>query len=280
MRTLSVTEITQTVRDLCIQANMTLPDDLADRLNQCYAREPYPLAKTILGDLVDNLAAAKEIQVPICQDTGMAVVFLELGQEVHLVDGSLNEAVNEGVRQGYLQGGLRCSVVGDPLRRVNTNDNTPPILHLTMTDGEQVRITVAPKGFGSENMSQTKMFTPSASPEDIVQFVIAQAVASGSNPCPPMVVGVGIGGDFEKCAELAKQALCRPVSVHHPDPFYAKLEQQMLDGINQTGIGPQGFGGLTTALAVNIEVFPTHIAGLPVAVNMGCHVTRHAQKIL
>lgn len=280
MRTLSVKDITRAVCELCIEANMILPSDLADVLSACHQCEPYPLAKAVLSDLVDNLAAAKEIRVPICQDTGMAVVFLELGQDVHLVDGNLNEAVNEGVRQGYLEGNLRCSVVADPLRRVNTGDNTPAILHLSMIEGQQVHITVAPKGFGSENMSQTKMFTPSASPADIVEFVVRQAALAGSNPCPPMVIGVGMGGDFEKCAELSKRALCRPVSVRNPDPYYAELEQKMLDEVNRTGVGPQGFGGKTTALAVNIEAFPTHIAGLPVAVNIGCHVTRHAERTL
>ena len=280
MRTLDVSAITQAVRDLCIRANCRLPGDLAACIQGRAEQEPFPLAKTILEDLTRNLDAAKEIGVPICQDTGMAVVFLELGQDVHLVGGDLEEAVNQGVRQGYLEGKLRCSIVGDPLRRVNTGDNTPAVLHLRLVPGEAVHLTVAPKGFGSENMSAMKMFTPSATPKDLVDFVVGQANTAGSNPCPPMVVGVGIGGDFEQCALLAKKALCRPVSQRHPDAFYASLEAQMLAGINRLGIGPQGFGGETTALAVNIETYPTHIAGLPVAVNIGCHVTRHAQITL
>ena len=280
MRTLDVSEITKAVRELCIRANNQLPADLADCIACRAKEEPFPLAKTILEDLTKNLDAASDMGVPICQDTGMAVVFLDLGQDVHLVGGDLEEAVNLGVHQGYLDGKLRCSVVGDPLRRVNTGDNTPAVLHLRMVPGTSVHLMVAPKGFGSENMSAMKMFTPAATPKDLVDFVVGQANVAGSNPCPPIVVGVGIGGDFEKCAYLAKKALCRPVSERHPDAFYADLEEQMLSGINQLGIGPQGFGGETTALAVNIETYPTHIAGLPVAVNIGCHVTRHAQMNL
>ena len=280
MRELSVHEITAAVRDLCIQANMVLPEDLKETIGCRRRQEPFGLAKQILGDLEENLAAAGELQVPICQDTGMAVVFLSLGQEVHLVDGDLNEAVNEGVRQGYEQGKLRKSIVRDPLRRVNTNDNTPAVLHLSMVPGEQVEITVAPKGFGSENMSGIKMFTPSATREDILNYLTSHIAKAGSNPCPPMVIGVGIGGDFELCAYLAKKALCRPVSRRHPDEYYASMEEELLERVNALGIGPQGFGGQTTALAVNIETFPTHIAGLPVAVNVGCHVTRHAHRVL
>lgn len=280
MRELHVKEIMQAVKELSIQANMILPADLEQLIQQQESVEPYELAKGILGDIRENISCAKEIGVPICQDTGMAVVFLEIGQDIHLIGGGLNEAVNEGVRQGYLEGKLRCSVVGDPLRRVNTNDNTPAVLHLSMTEGEQVKLTVAPKGFGSENMSAVRMFTPSATPDDIVDFVVGQVNTAGSNPCPPIVVGVGIGGDFEKCAYLAKKALCRPVKQRNDDSFYADLEEKMLEGINRLGIGPQGFGGRTTALAVNIEVYPTHIAGLPVSVNIGCHVTRHASRIL
>ena len=280
MRELSVERITEAVRELCIRANMALPEDLCRKIGERAESEPFPLAREVLGDIRENLSCAAELQVPICQDTGMAVIFLELGQEVHLTGGDLNEAVNEGVRRGYLDGKLRCSVVRDPLRRVNTNDNTPAVLHLSMVPGEQVRLLVAPKGFGSENMSAVRMFTPSASEEDIIAFVAGQIETAGSNPCPPVVVGVGIGGDFEKCAYLAKRALCRPVSQPNSDPYYADLEQRMLDRINALGVGPQGFGGETTALAVNIEAFPTHIAGLPVAVNVGCHVTRHAEMTL
>lgn len=280
MRELSVHEITAAVRDLCIQANMVLPEDLKDTICSRCQQEPFPLAKQILGDLEENLSAARQLQVPICQDTGMAVVFLKLGQEVHLVDGDLNEAVNEGVRQGYTQGKLRKSIVRDPLRRVNTDDNTPAVLHLSLVPGEQVEITVAPKGFGSENMSGVKMFTPSATREDILDYLTAHIAKAGSNPCPPMVIGVGIGGDFELCAYLAKKALCRPVSQRNPDEYYASMEAELLSRVNALGIGPQGFGGETTALAVNIETYPTHIAGLPVAVNVGCHVTRHAHRVL
>lgn len=280
MRELSVGEITAAVRDLCIQANMVLPEDLKQTICQRCRQEPFPLAKQVLGDLEENLSAARELQVPICQDTGMAVVFLKLGQDVHLVDGDLTQAVNEGVRQGYVEGKLRKSIVKDPLRRVNTNDNTPAVLHLSLVPGEQVEITVAPKGFGSENMSGMKMFTPSASREDILDYLTSHIAQAGSNPCPPMVIGVGIGGDFELCAYLAKKALCRPVSQPNPDPYYAQMEKELLERVNALGIGPQGFGGETTALAVNIETYPTHIAGLPVAVNVGCHVTRHAHRVL
>ena len=280
MRELSVGEITAAVRDLCIKANMVLPEDLKETIcNRC-RQEPFPLAKQVLGDLEENLTAARQLQVPICQDTGMAVVFLKLGQEVHLVDGDLNEAVNEGVRQGYEQGKLRKSIVRDPLRRVNTNDNTPAVLHLSLVPGDRVEITVAPKGFGSENMSGVKMFTPAATREDILDYLTAHIAKAGSNPCPPMVIGVGIGGDFELCAYLAKKALCRPVSQRNPDEYYASMEAELLERVNALGIGPQGFGGETTALAVNIETYPTHIAGLPVAVNVGCHVTRHAHRVL
>ncbi|WP_195542740.1 fumarate hydratase [Massiliimalia timonensis] len=280
MRELSVLEITKAVKELCIQANMVLPCDLRERIEKQAEAEPFPLAKEVMGDIRDNIYCAQEIGVPICQDTGMAVIFLELGQEVHLTGGDLNAAVDEGVRQGYVEGKLRCSVVEDPLRRINTNDNTPAILHLSIVPGEQVKIAAAPKGFGSENMSAMRMFTPSATKEDIINYIVEQINTAGSNPCPPMVVGVGIGGDFEKCAYLAKKALCRAVSQPNPDQFYADMEQELLCRINQLGIGPQGFGGETTALAVNIEAFPTHIAGLPVAVNVGCHVTRHAEMTL
>lgn len=280
MRNVAVSEITKAVRQLCIDANYTLPCDLRSRILEAKATERDELGSQVLGDIVDNLSAAKELNVPICQDTGMAVIFLRLGQEVHLTGGSLNDAVNEGVRQGYLEGNLRCSIVGDPLRRVNTGDNTPAVLHLELVPGEQIEITAAPKGFGSENMSSTHMFTPSATPEDILEYVCEAVRTAGSNPCPPIVVGVGIGGDFELCALLAKKALCRPVNTRNPDSFYAGLEDRMLAAVNALNIGPQGFGGSTTALAVNIEQYATHIAGLPVAVNIGCHVTRHKSTII
>lgn len=281
MRELSTALIAQAVKELCISANKILPQSLACRIFECRKVERGPLAAEILGDLERNLNAARELDIPICQDTGMAVCFIEVGQDVILTGEPYEDAVNRGVREGYLEGFLRCSVVDDPLRRgKNTGDNTPAILHTRIVPGDRVRITVAPKGFGSENMSQTKMFTPSATPEDLVNFVVDCARTAGSNPCPPMVIGVGIGGDFEYCAYLSKKALCRDTAVRNPDPFYAGLEAKMLTGVNKLGIGPQGFGGDTTALAVNIEQYPTHIAGLPVAVNIGCHVTRHATVVL
>lgn len=272
--------ITDAIEEMCIEANRHLPDSLCACLRQAKENEEEGLAKNILGDLCENLTAAEELSLPICQDTGMAVVFLEIGQDVHLVGDVLEDAVNEGVRRGYINGLLRCSVVADPIRRGNTGDNTPAVLHVRIVPGEQVKITVAPKGFGSENMSVVKMCLPSASQEDIVAFVAEAAAKAGSNPCPPMVIGVGIGGDFELCAYLAKKALCRDTDVPNADPYYAEMEQKCLNAVNATGIGPQGFGGKTTALAVNIEQYPTHIAGLPVAVNIGCHVTRHVSRIL
>ncbi|MGI6264547.1 MAG: fumarate hydratase [Acutalibacteraceae bacterium] len=280
MRNVDVSAIEQTVRDLCIRANQRLPKDIARAVDQAAKRETRPLARDIMGDLTANLRAADEMGLPICQDTGMAVVFVRLGQEVHLTGGLLEDAVNRGVSRGYTEGRLRCSVVGDPLRRVNTDDNTPAVLHLTLTEGDQIEITVAPKGFGSENMSRLRMFTPAADRRDILDFIVETARLAGSNPCPPMVLGVGIGGDFEKCALLAKQALCRGLDTGHPDPFYAQMERDALAAVNALGIGPQGFGGVTTALGVAIETYPTHIAGLPVAVNVGCHVTRHATAVI
>ena len=275
MREISVGEITKAVARLFVDANRELPCDLVSRIEESAKRESDPLGSGIMQDLVENLAAAKELGIPICQDTGMAVLFVELGQEVHLTDGLFEDAVNEGVRRGYLEGRLRCSVVGDPLKRKNTGDNTPAIVHLRLVPGDKVTITAAPKGFGSENMSAMKMFTPSATREDILQYVVDVVKQASSNPCPPMGVGVGIGGDFEYCAYLAKKALCRSVSEENPDPYYAEMERELLHRVNALGIGPQGFGGDTTALAVQIEPYPTHIAGLPVAVNIGCHVTRH-----
>ena len=232
----------------------------------------------IMQDLLDNLDAARELDIPVCQDTGMAVVFAEVGQEVHFTGGDFEAAVQEGVHRGYTEGLLRCSVVGDPLERINTGDNTPAVLHTRIVPGEKVTLTVAPKGFGSENMSRLQMLTPAAGRAGVVDFVVDTVRMAGGNPCPPMVVGVGIGGDFEGCALLAKQALCRPVSQRNPKPFYAQLEEELLERINRLNIGPQGFGGKTTAFAVNVEAGATHIAGLPVAVNIGCHVTRHLKK--
>ena len=279
MRRISGEEITRAVRGLCIDANRQLPGSLESLVRESCQKEAGAMGKAILGDLGANLDAAREMGVPICQDTGMAVVFAEVGQEVY-IDGGFEAAVNEGVRQGYLDGLLRCSVVADPLRRGNTGDNTPAILHTRLVPGDKLSITVAPKGFGSENMSRLRMFTPAAGPEEITAYVAETVALAGANPCPPVVLGVGIGGDFELCACLAKKALCRDVAQRHLDPYYAGLEQQMLEAVNKTGVGPQGFGGSVTALAVNIETYPTHIAGLPVAVNVGCHVTRHGTAVL
>ena len=242
--------------------------------------ERNPLAVQILDDLRCNIDAARELSLPVCQDTGMAVVFAEVGQEVHITGGLLSDAVNRGVARGYTEGLLRCSVVADPLRRTNTGDNTPAVLHTTLTPGESFRLTVAPKGFGSENMSRIRMFTPAAGREDVLRFIVETARVAGSNPCPPMVLGVGIGGDFELCALLAKRALCRPLGQPNDDPFYAQMEADALREVNALDIGPQGFGGTTTALSVAMEAYPTHIAGLPVAVNVGCHVTRHVTREL
>lgn len=280
MRNIDFNEIKQAVRGLCIKANKVLPQDLAEKICSSAENETEELPKGILSDLKENLRSAVELDIPICQDTGMAVVFIELGQDVHITGGLLEDAVNEGVSLGYTQGKLRCSVVGDPLRRVNTGDNTPAIIHLKTTFGDKLKITVAPKGFGSENMSQLKMLTPAASRETVIDYVLKVVRDAGSNPCPPMVLGVGIGGDFEYCAYLAKKALCRPVSQGNPDPYYREMEEDILKKVNELDIGPQGFGGNTTALSVAIEAAPTHIAGLPVSVNVGCHVTRHASVIL
>lgn len=280
MREITAFQIAETVAELCIRANKILPENLEKRIYECAEAEESPVGKAVFDDLKANLQAAREEDLPICQDTGMAVVFVELGQDVHIVGGTLRDAVNAGVAKGYTEGYLRCSVVGDPLERVNTNDNTPAVLHLELVKGESMKITVCPKGFGSENMSRLKMLTPAASRKDIVQFVVDTISEAGSNPCPPIVVGVGIGGNFEECAFLAKKALCRDTAVRNPKLLYAELEQEILDEINKLGIGPQGFGGTCTALCVNIEEGATHIAGLPIAVNVGCHVTRHAETVI
>ncbi|MCB6364760.1 fumarate hydratase [Intestinibacillus massiliensis] len=277
MKTVHVSEITALVRALCIKANCELPADIRESFVKGQAAEKSPLGKEIFGKMIDNCDLACKNGVPVCQDTGMAVVFAEIGQEVHLEGGLLEDAVNEGVRQGYRDGYLRCSVVGDPLRRVNTDDNTPAILYTSLAAGDEVHITVAPKGFGSENMSAMKMFTPAASKEDIIGFIVDACSRAGSNPCPPIVIGVGLGGTSDKAAYLAKRALMRPAGQRAADPLYAEMEEEILRRVNALGIGPQGLGGTVTALAAAIEPYATHIAGLPCVVNIGCHVTRHAE---
>jgi fumarate hydratase subunit alpha len=280
MRTINSKEIEKTVRDLCIEANICLPDTLRERIKTFAECEKNALGREILGDLVKNFTLADNENIPICQDTGMAIVFLEIGQDVHIEGDTPKAAVNKGVAAGYTEGFLRCSVVRDPFDRVNTENNTPAIVYTEIVPGDKVKITVCPKGFGSENMSRQKMFLPSDTIEDIEDFVVETVKIAGSNPCPPMVVGVGLGGDFEYAAFLSKKALCRDIAAANPNPFYAAAEQRLLEKINATNIGPQGFGGDTTALAVMIEQFPTHIAGLPAAVNIGCHVTRHAEAVI
>jgi fumarate hydratase subunit alpha len=277
MREINVSIISEKVKELCIKANRKLPQDMCDCIKCGAALEKSPVGKGVFDDILNNLDAAERENLPICQDTGMAVIFIDIGQDVHFVGGDLYTAINKGVAAGYTDGLLRKSIVSDPLERVNTNDNTPAVIHTRIVSGDKVKIMCAPKGFGSENMSQLKMMTPSVTKDEIVDFIVDVCAKAGSNPCPPIVIGVGIGGDFEKCAYLAKKALCRPVSVRNPKALYAELEQQALEKINRLGIGPQGFGGTQTCLAVNIEQAPTHIAGLPVSVNVGCHVTRHAE---
>lgn len=277
MREIQVSEVTALVRKLCIDANYYLPADIRQAFVDGRAREESPLGREIFDQMLENCDLARANAVPVCQDTGMAVVFAEVGQEVHLAGGDFEAAVNEGVHQGYLDGYLRCSVVGDPLRRVNTEDNTPAILYTQLVPGDKVRITVTPKGFGSENMSAMKMFTPAASKEQIVDFIADACIHAGSNPCPPIVIGVGLGGTSDRAAYLAKRALMRPAGQRNPDPLYAGMEQAVLDKVNASGVGPQGLGGTVTALACAIKPFATHIAGLPCVVNIGCHVTRHAE---
>lgn len=280
MREITAGQITEAVQNLCITANSVLPDDVSDCIRSCREGEPWEPARDTLGKLLENTQAAREENIPLCQDTGMACVFLELGQEAHVTGGDLYAAVQEGVRRGYAEGYLRKSMVADPLRRKNTGDNTPALIHTDIVPGDRLSITVAPKGAGSENMSRLAMLAPSAGERGVKDFVVETVSLAGPNPCPPIVVGVGIGGNFDRVALLAKQALLRPISEANPDPYYAAMEAELLERINALGIGPQGFGGRTTALGVNIESFPTHIAGLPVAVNLSCHVTRHARAIL
>ena len=279
MRQIRAQQITDTIARLCIEANCHLGQDIKDRLNSMHAQETWPQAKEILERIIDNYQIADEENVPICQDTGMACVFLKIGQDVH-IDGNLTDAVNEGVRRGYSEGYLRKSVVRDPLDRVNTGDNTPAMLYTELVSGDKIEITVAPKGFGSENMSQIKMLRPSDGVQGVKDFVLKVVEEAGPNPCPPIVVGVGIGGTFDKAAYMAKKALLREVDISNANPYYADLEKELLEAVNALGIGPQGFGGMTTALAVNIESCPTHIAGLPVAVNINCHVTRHQHEVI
>jgi fumarate hydratase subunit alpha len=280
MRTLETSEIIRNIKEMCIEANHFLAPDMEEALRKAQDTEKAPLGKQILGQLQENLQIAGEDMIPICQDTGMAVVFLEIGQELHITGGSLEEAVNEGVRQGYVEGYLRKSVVKDPLIRENTKDNTPAVIHYEIVPGEQLRITIAPKGFGSENMSRIFMLKPADGIEGVKNAILTAVKDAGPNACPPMVVGVGIGGTFEKCAVLAKKALTRPVNEHSTIPYVKELEEELLEKINKTGIGPGGLGGTTTALAVNINTYPTHIAGLPVAINICCHVNRHAVRVL
>ena len=280
MREINVGQLTDTIEKLCIEANVHLPEDVKERIRACRAEESWDLAGGVLDNIIENFEIADADEVPVCQDTGMACVFLKIGQDVHLTGGSLSEAVDEGVRRGYEKGFLRKSVVRDPVRRGNTGDNTPAMLYTEIVPGDTVEVTVAPKGFGSENMSAIRMFKPSAGIEGIKDFILETVKNAGPNPCPPMVVGVGIGGTFEKAALIAKKALMRPFGEHHPDPFYRELEEEMLEKVNALGIGPQGFGGRTTALALHIETMPTHIAGMPCAININCHVTRHKTAVI
>lgn len=280
MRTLNVSEITANIKEMCIEANHFLSQDMKCAMENAVETEEAPLGRQILQQLHENMRIAGEDMIPICQDTGMAVIFMEIGQEIHFEGGPLEEAIHEGVRQGYTEGFLRKSVVKDPIFRDNTKDNTPAVIHYEIVPGEQVKITVAPKGFGSENMSRVFMLKPADGIEGVKAAVLAAVKDAGPNACPPMVVGVGIGGTFEKCALMAKKALTRPVNQRSSIPYVREMEQELLQKINASGIGPGGLGGTTTALAVNINTYPTHIAGLPVAVNICCHVNRHAVRTL
>lgn len=280
MRTINTEEITKNIKEMCIEANYSLSPDMKEIFEEAVGKEQSVLGKKVLSQLEENLVIAGEDRIPICQDTGMAVVFMEVGQEVHIEGGSLTQAVNQGVREGYIQGYLRKSVVSDPLERVNTKDNTPAIIHYDITEGDRIRITVAPKGFGSENMSRVFMLKPADGIEGVKEAILTAVKDAGPNACPPVVVGVGIGGTFEKCALMAKHALTRDLREQSPIPYVRELEKEMLDKINALGIGPGGLGGSITALGVNIETYPTHIAGLPVAVNICCHVNRHVHRVI
>lgn len=280
MREINVDEIIKEVKKLCIDANFYLSEDICSEISKANKEEKWQTAKGVLDKIEENIKIASNERIPLCQDTGMACVFVEIGQDVHIVGGRLEDAINEGVRRGYKEGYLRKSVVLDPLERVNTKDNTPAIIYYNIVSGDKVKIILSPKGFGSENMSQIKMLKPADGVEGVKEFVINVVKEAGPNPCPPIVVGIGIGGTFDKAAYLSKKALLRPINLKNPKSFYSDLEEELLEKINSTGIGPQGFGGKTTALGVNIETFPTHIAGLPVAVNISCHVTRHKEVII
>ena len=280
MKTIQVEDITKNIREMCIEANHFLTEDMKAAMEQACKEEKSPVGQQVLSQLEDNLQIAGQDMIPICQDTGMAVIFMEIGQDVHFEGGSLEAAINEGVRQGYIDGYLRKSVVKDPLERENTKDNTPAVIHYQIVPGDQVKITVAPKGFGSENMSRVFMLKPADGIEGVKEAVLTAVKDAGPNACPPMVVGVGIGGTFEKCALMAKEALTREVGSHSDIPYVKELEEELLERINKIGIGPGGLGGSTTALAVNVNTYPTHIAGLPVAVNICCHVNRHVIRTI
>ncbi|TAH71518.1 MAG: fumarate hydratase [Anaerolineaceae bacterium] len=280
MRSISIEEIIRNIKDMCIEANYKLASDVDVGIREAFDKETSPLGKRVLGQLLENLDIAENESIPICQDTGMAIVFVTIGQDVHIEGGSLEDSINEGIRRGYQEGYLRKSLVSDPLLRENTKDNTPGIIHYQIVAGNQLEITIAPKGFGSENMSRIYMLKPSDEAEGIKEVVLETVKLAGPNACPPIIVGIGIGGSFEKCALLAKRALTRDISIRSDKPHIRKLEEELLSAINDMGIGPAGLGGKTTALGVNIETYPTHIAGLPVAINIGCHVNRHVTRML
>ena len=280
MRIISSKEITNTVKEMCKEANYCLPCDIRKVIDDFYETEKSPTGKEILSKIKDNYKIAEKEEIPICQDTGMAVFFVDIGNDIHIEGDTITEAINKGVSLGYTEGYLRKSIVEDPLFRKNTEDNTPAVIHYSFSKGDKITITIVPKGFGSENMSAIKMFAPSAGVEGIKEFVLETVDKAGSNPCPPIIVGVGIGGDFESCAMLSKKALAREAGSKNPNEFYSKLEDELLSLINKTGIGPQGFGGTTTALSVNVETAPTHIAAMPCAVNISCHASRHLTKVI